>query len=556
MSSLKYTTCRSCDCKEFLSQSGNKRCRDCGHGATLHNQVSLDSKGQIAEILEGKLTVQERLRLLKKDRKSAGASFYIWRNFVVWLILTGGGMFHVVFNGHKVKKFNRGVTDDWYIYTASAFALAVVYSYIAYASATSAYKKSLAKVLCSVNAIAMSSYLIQVFRLTPTFMDYVGHPCDPSRFLEWLATCPVLIYLIAEITKNEHIADETASYDYSLIILGFFAAALKQPFSEICATLSTCFFVHCLWNIMGMFGTAIRGETNCRLNISSLKTAKYVTFGAWNAFTITWYVQRSKIVSYETGEIMFCISDIFAKVFLTLILVNATLEESQNQKASQIEALNDQLEQQMAQADKLLEKLVPPGLIEQLKSGRATGAEEFESVTVFFSDVTNFAALSAKSTTKDMLSTLNKLWLEYDIICKRWGVYKVETIGDAFLGVCGAPDRVKDHAERTANFAIDVLKMIEDFRTVNGEKIISRVGLNSGKITAGILGEQNPHWCIVGDTVNTASRMESTSKPGMIHISESTYELIKGKNLNISEPEVMNIKGKGTMKTYWLIGRC
>ena len=141
-----------------------------------------------------------------------------------------------------------------------------------------------------------------------------------------------------------------------------------------------------------------------------------------------------------------------------------------------------------------------------------------------------------------MLGTLNKLWIEYDAIAKKWGVYKVETIGDAYLAVTGCPEKTSDHAFRATNFAIDIIQMIKSFRTVMGDEIQIRIGLNSGPITAGILGELNPHWCIVGDTVNTASRMESTSKAMAIHISESTYELIKNTNLDISEPHVMQIK--------------
>ncbi|KAJ3326642.1 Guanylate cyclase 2G [Blyttiomyces sp. JEL0837] len=260
------------------------------------------------------------------------------------------------------------------------------------------------------------------------------------------------------------------------------------------------------------------------------------------------------MIPYAMGEALFCVADIFAKVFLTLILVNASLEESQNQTAARIQSISNEMEQQMAQADALLEKLIPASIIDQLKSGKATGTEEFSSVTVFFSDIPNFHHLTTKHSTKDMLASLNKLWQEYDVIAKRWGIHKVETIGDAFLGVVGAPDRVNDHAERATNFAIDVLAMAEKFRTLNNESIQVRVGLNSGPITAGILGDQNPHWCIVGDTVNTASRMESTSKPGHLHISESTFKLIKGK-FDISEPDVMNIKGKGQMSTYWVNGR-
>ena len=107
-----------------------------------------------------------------------------------------------------------------------------------------------------------------------------------------------------------------------------------------------------------------------------------------------------------------------------------------------------------------------------------------------------------------MLSTLNKLWIEYDRIARKWGVYKVETIGDAFLGISGCPERATDHAVRAVHFAIDIMKMVGDFRTTTGEAIQIRVGLNSGPVTAGVLGDMNPHWCIVGDTVNTASRME------------------------------------------------
>ena len=91
-------------------------------------------------------------------------------------------------------------------------------------------------------------------------------------------------------------------------------------------------------------------------------------------------------------------------------------------------------------------------------------------------------------------------------------------------------------------FILDVIQMVKSFRTVNDEEIQTRIGLNSGPITAGILGDQNPHWCIVGDTVNTASRMESTSKVMKIHISENTYKLIKDKGFNISGPDSMNIK--------------
>ncbi|KAJ3354057.1 Guanylate cyclase 2G [Entophlyctis luteolus] len=490
-----------------------------------------------------------------KEKDNSGAVYYVLRNFVWWSGATVLGWYLVATGLVKTVTYNRGIIDDLYAYTGCCFLLAVIYSFIAYANAQNNEKRDLGKVLCIINTVAMSSYFLQYAHKTPTFYDFVGNPQDPSRYFEWLATCPILIYLIAEITDNHKLAGITATLDYLLIIFGFFACFFKQPYTEILAVLSTSCFCFTLNNLMIMFNTAIEGRTSCTLDATSLRSAKYITFAAWNSFTITWYIQRAKFVTYEQGEVIFCITDIFAKVFLTFILVNATLEESMNAKAKRMESVAQQIESQMAQADKLLEKLMPASVVEAMKAGKATGSEEFSSVTVFFSDITNFVALSSKNSTKAMLANLNKLWSEYDVICKRWGMYKVETIGDAFLGVIGAPDRIPDHAERAANFAIDVIQMVKEFRTYENDEIISRIGLNSGPITAGILGDSNPHWCIVGDAVNTASRMESTSKPMRIHISENTYKLIKDKGFKLEGPDVMNIKGKGTMNTYWINGR-
>ncbi|KAJ1549918.1 hypothetical protein HK405_001923, partial [Cladochytrium tenue] len=149
----------------------------------------------------------------------------------------------------------------------------------------------------------------------------------------------------------------------------------------------------------------------------------------------------------------------------------------------------------------------------------------------------------------DMLASLNKMWVEYDAISRRYGMYKVETIGDAFLGVVGAPERVSDHAERAANFSLDIIEMIRSFRTVTNEPIQIRAGLSSGPVTGGILGEANPHWCIVGDTVSIAAKMESTSRVMQVHVSATTYDLLKNNpKFLLTEGDDVNIKGI-TIKT-------
>lgn len=101
-----------------------------------------------------------------------------------------------------------------------------------------------------------------------------------------------------------------------------------------------------------------------------------------------------------------------------------------------------------------------------------------------------------------MIATLNKMWQEYDRLALKWGMYKVETIGDAYVGVVGCPERRPDHAERAVNFALSIIDMIRQFKTAMNTSIQIRIGLASGPVTAGVLGEMNPHWCVVGKLVN------------------------------------------------------
>ncbi|KAJ3260075.1 hypothetical protein HK103_001151, partial [Boothiomyces macroporosus] len=188
--------------------------------------------------------------------------------------------------------------------------------------------------------------------------------------------------------------------------------------------------------------------------------------------------------------------DIVAKVFLTLVLVNATVEQAQNERVDELSGIATNMEKELGNADALLERMMPKEVLDQLKGGNVPSAEEYECVTVFFSDITNFTVLSSQTSTQDMLKTLDQLWIKYDAIARKWNMHKVETIGDAFLGVSGCPKRHPDHAINAVEFAIDIMAMIKEFKTAMGSSIAIRIGLNSGPITAGVLGELNPHWCI------------------------------------------------------------
>jgi class 3 adenylate cyclase len=369
--------------------------------------------------------------------------------------------------------------------------------------------------------------------------------------------------LVGEITKEKDIARKATKNDYILLTFGFLANISKEPFSFYFALTALYQFTKVITAFNKMFTRAMNPKGNSKFEPLSLQIARMATVISWaacinhtNIVPTIYFLTKFRIISYSNGEMCFCIADIGSKVFITLVLVNATVEQSQNEKYEALTTVASEMQTDLTNADALLGRMMPEEVLNQLKNGNAPAAEEYDSVTIFFSDITDFTVLSSKTTTQEMLKTLNMLWEQYDKIARVHGMYKVETIGDAYLGVTGCPKRSTDHAIRAVEFAIDIIAMVKEFKTAMGSSLAIRIGLNSGPITAGVLGEQNPHWCVVGDTVNTASRMESTSKPYEIHISESTFNQIKSCNrFRIRGPDIMQVKGKGELVTFWVDGR-
>ncbi|KAI8916299.1 nucleotide cyclase [Gorgonomyces haynaldii] len=328
-----------------------------------------------------------------------------------------------------------------------------------------------------------------------------------------------MILLIGEITKNVNLSVRLVLYDYTKIIFGLFASISTGLTSWFFLTISCYQFLGLIKGIGIMYDNAIAGRSSAYLN-------RRVRF---------------RLISFSTGEMLYGISDIAAKVFLTLILVNTTVETTQNEKLHAMVDIAKEMESELSNSEALLQRMMPPEVIDQLKSGTALSAEEYKSVTVFFSEVTNFTVLASKSNTKDVINTFNKLWLEYDKIARKWGVCKVESIGNAYLAVLGCPKQSPDHPLKAVEFALEVIEMVRSFKTQAGSSIKVRVGLHTGPITAGILGDLNPRWCIVGDTVTIASKIQYASKPMQVKISESTYERIKTEGFKFKGPEIVQI---------------
>lgn len=159
--------------------------------------------------------------------------------------------------------------------------------------------------------------------------------------------------------------------------------------------------------------------------------------------------------------------------------------------------------------------MLPPAVVRQLKQQRQVPAETFESVTIFFSDIVGFTYISAVSSAMEVVTMLNTLYRLFDTIILKYDVYKVETIGDAYMVVSGLPQRNGDkHAGEIAMMSLDLLCGISGFIIphMKNRTLEIRVGVNTGPCVAGVVGTTMPRYCLFGDTINTASRMESTGE--------------------------------------------
>ncbi|KAM7361258.1 guanylyl cyclase at 88E [Cochliomyia hominivorax] len=228
--------------------------------------------------------------------------------------------------------------------------------------------------------------------------------------------------------------------------------------------------------------------------------------------------------------------------------------DQEQQKSKKLEESMRKLDEEMRRTDELLYQMIPKQVADRLRRGEnpIDTCEMFDCVSILFSDVVTFTEICSRITPMEVVSMLNAMYSIFDTLTERNSVYKVETIGDAYMVVAGAPEKDPNHAEKVCDMALDMVDAIKDLKDPStGQHLRIRVGVHSGAVVAGIVGLKMPRYCLFGDSVNTASRMESTSAAMKVHVSESTKEFL-GPNYRLTERGEIDVKGKGTMKTYWL----
>jgi class 3 adenylate cyclase len=212
------------------------------------------------------------------------------------------------------------------------------------------------------------------------------------------------------------------------------------------------------------------------------------------------------------------------------------------------------IEEKNRDNEALLLNILPGEIAARLKGGQHEIADSFAEVTVVFGDLVGFTALSSNTSAGAIVEMLNGLFSRFDQAAEELGIEKIKTIGDCYMAVCGLPKPCTDHAQKMACMALRMAEATRQYGEEKGMKLEMRIGLNSGPVVAGVIGMTKFIYDLWGDTVNIASRMESTGIPGGIQVTRSVYERLKD-NFEFESRGLVQVKGKGEIETWLLRGQ-
>lgn len=230
------------------------------------------------------------------------------------------------------------------------------------------------------------------------------------------------------------------------------------------------------------------------------------------------------------------------------------LSDTFNSMTRSIREKTELIEQKNRENEALLLNILPQEIATRLKSGEHEIADNFADVTILFGDIVGFTALSSNTPAAEIVDMLNGLFSRFDEISAELGIEKIKTIGDCYMAVCGLPKIRPDHADVMARMALRMLEETGRYDKEKGLNLQLRVGLNSGPVVAGVIGTSKFIYDLWGDTVNLASRMESTGIPGQIQVTRNVYDRLKG-NYEFKLRGAIQVKGKGEIETWLMQGQ-
>ena len=275
------------------------------------------------------------------------------------------------------------------------------------------------------------------------------------------------------------------------------------------------------------------------------------------AFTVIVAVCIVSVIAWETSGIplLMTVSDEFIQVQrlntligLPLLCIAFGYYAYYTVNSAELEAAYER-----EKTERLLLNTLPKSIAERFKEDQSYFAQRYESATVLFADLVGFTTFSEKISPDNLVMFLNTVFSKFDAITEECGVEKIKTLGDAYMVAGGIPIITEDHTQRICTLALKMREAMQDIKSPDGKALQIRIGICTGPVTAGVIGVKKFIYDLWGDTVNTASRMQSHAPDGGIQITESVYEQVRDAFECVTRG-VVNVRGKGDMRTYLVVG--
>ena len=242
-------------------------------------------------------------------------------------------------------------------------------------------------------------------------------------------------------------------------------------------------------------------------------------------------------------------SPVLLRARLTSSIEKKQLRDLEKMRLAQLQTQHELLAQEQAKTESVLLNILPKLISQRLKSGETLIADAHENVSVLFADLVGFTKLSHGISAQELVRMLNEIMSAFDRIANQEGVEKIKTIGDCYMLAAGIPAARDDHALAVVRTALAMLTALKSFNQTQGTSLQIRIGIHSGPVVAGVIGVHKYTYDLWGDTVNVASRMESSGLPGRIQVSTATAERINGQ-FALESRGAVAIKGIGEVDTF------
>ncbi len=409
--------------------------------------------------------------------------------------------------------------------------------------------RDLGTMLLSLRGMPVGSRLQRIWRFgTERYPEKVARRLRAVNIAAWCAAVTTAIFVLKSPTDIDPLTVMAAC--------GLAAVPLLHRLGSFAAATALVLIVYAhvarLTSLIGIGdGIWVAFLTAAPLSILLFGERQVVFAGVLTALGIALAVALRSILPLDTGYLPPAILTLNFGINFTL---NATIVffvvYYVSQSAARAEAA---LEQEHTRSESLLANILPIGVARRLKDDEVI-ADKFDAASVMFMDMAGFTARAADTSPEELVRFLNSVFTRLDELVLIHGLEKIKTTGDAYMVVAGLPEPRSDHAGTLADLALAIREALSNLTDPKGRSVPIRIGAASGPVVAGVVGTRRFFYDVWGDTVNTAARMEQTSEPGHIQVALETFELLRDR-FELRERGWTDIRGKGKMRTWYLIGR-